>query len=261
MAGWMGIPTLVQEQNSYPGITNKLLAKRAHRICVAYRGMEKFFPAAKIQLTGNPIRPIVLDTAGKREAGQNFFGLERSGQTILVVGGSLGARTINESVAASLDSWTAAGLQVIWQTGTSYFEQAQAAAKSFDGVKVFDFISKMDLAYGAADLIVSRAGAMSISELCIVGKPVILVPSPNVAEDHQTKNAMALVSRGAAVLVKDIEAEATLRDVVLGLIADEAKLSALAAGAKSMAFDHAAERIVDEVVKLIPDEKRRTFQP
>jgi UDP-N-acetylglucosamine--N-acetylmuramyl-(pentapeptide) pyrophosphoryl-undecaprenol N-acetylglucosamine transferase len=251
MAGWMGIPTLVQEQNSYPGITNKLLAKRAHRICVAYKGMEQFFPIDKIQLTGNPIRPIVLDTAGKREAGQNFFGLERSGQTVLVVGGSLGARTINESVAASLDSWTAAGLQVIWQTGTSYFQQAQAAAKSFGGVKVFDFISQMDLAYGAADLIVSRAGAMSISELCIVGKPVILVPSPNVAEDHQTKNAMALVNEQAALLVKDQSARLELCSTVLELSNDTILCRTLSEHISKMGHRDASERIARTVIEII----------
>ncbi len=251
MAGWMGIPTMVQEQNSYPGITNKLLAKRAHRICVAYKGMEQFFPVDKIQLTGNPIRPIVLDTAGKREAGQNFFGLERSGQTVLVVGGSLGARTINESVAASLDSWTAAGLQVIWQTGTSYFQQAQAAAKSFGGVKVFDFISQMDLAYGAADLIVSRAGAMSISELCIVGKPVILVPSPNVAEDHQTKNAMALVNEQAALLVKDQSARLELGSTLLALSNDAILCSTLSGHISKMGHRDASDRIAKTVIEII----------
>ena len=256
-----GIATLIQEQNSFPGITNRILSKKVNTICVAYPGLEKYFPQEKLVMTGNPVRPEVVDLKGKTERAQSFFTLNAQRKTILIIGGSLGARTVNKAVEAAAKTWEEQGLQVIWQTGKGYIEQAKGAVQGLPHVQAHEFIREMDLAYAAADLVVSRAGAMSISELCLVGKPSVFIPSPNVSEDHQTKNAMALVSRGAAVLVKDADAEATLRDVVLGLIADEAKLSALASGAKSMAFDHAAERIVEEVMKLIPEEKRRTFQP
>jgi UDP-N-acetylglucosamine--N-acetylmuramyl-(pentapeptide) pyrophosphoryl-undecaprenol N-acetylglucosamine transferase len=218
MASWMGIPTLIQEQNSYPGITNKLLAKKAAKICVAYKGLEQFFPAHKIVITGNPVRPMVMHTTQKRTTALEHFRLEANQPVLLVIGGSLGARTINESMALSLDTFSGEKLQVIWQTGTSYYPKAQALASKHSHIRVYEFIAEMDLAYAAASIIVSRAGAMSISELCIIGKPCILVPSPNVAEDHQTKNAMALVQEGAAVMVADKEARQTLGTAVVQLL-------------------------------------------
>jgi UDP-N-acetylglucosamine--N-acetylmuramyl-(pentapeptide) pyrophosphoryl-undecaprenol N-acetylglucosamine transferase len=256
-----GIATLIQEQNSYPGITNRILSKKVNTICVAYPGLEKYFPYEKLVMTGNPVRPEVVDLQGKAERARTFFKLDSGRKTVLIIGGSLGARTVNKAVEAAAKTWSDKGLQVIWQTGKGYIDQAKTVMQQVAHVQAHEFIREMDLAYAAADVVVSRAGAMSISEVCLVGKPAIFIPSPNVSEDHQTKNAMALVSRGAAVLVKDAEAEAALKDAVLGLIGDDAKLNTLAAGAKAMAFDHAAERIVEEVIKLIPEEKRRTFQP
>ena len=256
-----GIPTVIQEQNSFPGITNRILSKKVNTICVAYPGLEKYFPKEKLVMTGNPVRPEVVDLQGKADKARQFFNLDSARKTVLIIGGSLGARTVNKAVEAAAKTWEEKGLQVIWQTGKGYVDQAKAVTQSLTHMQAHEFIREMDLAYAAADLVVSRAGAMSISELCLVGKPAIFIPSPNVSEDHQTKNAMALVSRGAAVLVKDTEAEAALKDAVLALIADDAKLTTLAIGAKAMAFDHASERIVEEVIKLIPEEKRRTFQP
>jgi UDP-N-acetylglucosamine--N-acetylmuramyl-(pentapeptide) pyrophosphoryl-undecaprenol N-acetylglucosamine transferase len=256
-----GIATLIQEQNSYPGITNRILSKKVNTICVAYPGLEKYFPAEKLVMTGNPVRPEVVDLKGKTTQAQSLFGLNKDRKTVLIIGGSLGARTINKAVESAAKRWEQGGLQVIWQTGKGYIDQAKSVTQQLEYVQAHEFIREMDLAYAAADLVVSRAGAMSISELCLVAKPAIFVPSPNVSEDHQTKNAMALVSRGAAILVKDIDAEAVLGDAVLKLVSDEAQLSALANSAKQMAFDQAAERIVEEVMKLIPAEKRRNFQP
>ncbi|MFN5620820.1 MAG: undecaprenyldiphospho-muramoylpentapeptide beta-N-acetylglucosaminyltransferase, partial [Flavobacteriales bacterium] len=246
-----GIPTVIQEQNSFPGITNRILSKKVNTICVAYPGLEKYFPKEKLVMTGNPARPEVVDLQGKTDKAREFFSLDSSRKTVLIIGGSLGARTVNKAVEAAAKTWEEKGLQVIWQTGKGYVEQAKAVTQSLTHVQAHEFIREMDLAYAAADLVVSRAGAMSISELCLVGKPAIFIPSPNVSEDHQTKNAMALVSRGAAVLVKDTEAEVELCKMVLELMSNDAQRTALAAGAKSMAFDHAAERIVEEVMKLI----------
>jgi UDP-N-acetylglucosamine--N-acetylmuramyl-(pentapeptide) pyrophosphoryl-undecaprenol N-acetylglucosamine transferase len=191
---------------------------------------------------------------GKSEQARQFFHLDSTRKTVLIIGGSLGARTINRAVEAAARRWEESGLQVIWQTGKGYIDQAKSVSQQLSHVQAHEFIREMDLAYAAADLVVSRAGAMSISELCLVAKPAIFVPSPNVSEDHQTKNAMALVSRGAALLVKDVDAESSLGDAVLKLVNDHAQLSALAQNAKNMAFDHAAERIVEEVMKLIPAE-------
>jgi UDP-N-acetylglucosamine--N-acetylmuramyl-(pentapeptide) pyrophosphoryl-undecaprenol N-acetylglucosamine transferase len=254
MAGWMGIPTLIQEQNSYPGVTNKILARKAIRICVAYDGLQKYFPAEKIVLTGNPVRPLVLSTSGKRDQGLVHFNLDHPRKTILVIGGSLGARTINESVERNLEAWQNAGLQIIWQTGKAYFAQAQKSAANFPHVRVFDFIAEMDLAYGVADLIVSRAGAMSISELCIVGKPCILVPSPNVAEDHQTKNAMALVNNTAAVLVADRDAREQLGHTLLQLAQDHEKCQQLSANISKMAQTNASDKIADTIFSIINEQ-------
>ncbi|MBC7864832.1 MAG: undecaprenyldiphospho-muramoylpentapeptide beta-N-acetylglucosaminyltransferase [Bacteroidia bacterium] len=190
-----GIPALIQEQNSYPGITNKILSKKVNKICVAYEGMEKFFPKEKIILTGNPVRMDIENTRTKKEEGLKFFGLQPGKKTLLIIGGSLGARTINQSIGAGINKFAEAGIQVLWQTGKNYFETAkqQTSHLKEKGIFAFDFITKMDFAYAVADCVVSRAGASSVSELCIVKMPCILVPSPNVAEDHQTKNAMALV--------------------------------------------------------------------
>jgi len=217
----MGIPCLIQEQNSYAGVTNKLLAKKASKICVAYEGMERFFPKDKIVLTGNPVRQQLLDTQLTKAEALRTFGLEPSKKTILIVGGSLGARTINDSVMAHLDELQNSGVQVIWQTGKNYFEniKQQLAEKSpMPALKPTDFIADMGAAYRAADLVISRAGASSISEFCLIGKPVILVPSPNVAEDHQTKNAMALVNRQAAQFVSDAEAPQKLIPLALSTV-------------------------------------------
>lgn len=249
----MGIPCLIQEQNSYAGVTNKLLAKKASKICVAYEGMERFFPKDKIVLTGNPVRQQLLDTQLTKAEALRTFGLEPSKKTILIVGGSLGARTINDSVMAHLDELQNSGVQVIWQTGKNYFEniKQQLAEKSpMPALKPTDFIADMGAAYRAADLVISRAGASSISEFCLIGKPVILVPSPNVAEDHQTKNAMALVNRQAAQFVSDAEAPQKLIPLALSTVKDDQILGQLSHNIKLMALRNSAERIANEVFAL-----------
>lgn len=249
----MGIPCLIQEQNSYAGVTNKLLAKKASKICVAYEGMERFFPKDKIVLTGNPVRQQLLDTQLTKAEALRTFGLEPSKKTILIVGGSLGARTINDSVMAHLDELQNSGVQVIWQTGKNYFEniKRQLAEKSpMPALKPTDFIADMGAAYRAADLVISRAGASSISEFCLIGKPVILVPSPNVAEDHQTKNAMALVNRQAAQFVSDAEAPQKLIPLALSTVKDDQILGQLSHNIKLMALRNSAETIANEVFAL-----------
>lgn len=252
MAGSMGIPTLIQEQNSYAGVTNKLLAQKAHRICVAYEGMERFFPKDKILLTGNPVRQNLLDNRVAHDEAVRTFGLDPAKKTILVVGGSLGARTLNESMLQAWDALKESDVQVIWQTGKYYYEQitAQLKGKELSNVHVCDFISSMDAAYAAADLVISRAGAGSISEFCLLGKAVILVPSPNVAEDHQTKNALALVKKDAALYVKDAEAAAQLLPLALDTIGNEEMLSNLRKNILTLAYHHSAEVIADEVIAL-----------
>ncbi|MBR5147929.1 MAG: undecaprenyldiphospho-muramoylpentapeptide beta-N-acetylglucosaminyltransferase [Bacteroidaceae bacterium] len=252
MAGSMGIPTLIQEQNSYAGVTNKLLAQKAHRICVAYEGMERFFPKDKILLTGNPVRQNLLDNRVAQDEAVRTFGLDPAKKTILVVGGSLGARTLNESMLQAWDALKESDVQVIWQTGKYYYEQitAQLKGKELPNVHVCDFISSMDAAYAAADLVISRAGAGSISEFCLLGKAVILVPSPNVAEDHQTKNALALVKKDAALYVKDADAAAQLLPLALDTIGNEEMLSNLRKNILTLAYHHSAEVIADEVIAL-----------
>lgn len=250
-----GIPTLLQEQNSYAGVTNKLLAKNAKCICVAYEGMERFFPEDKIVLTGNPVRRNLLECNATQEEARKAMGIDPEKATILIIGGSLGARTVNESIIGGLEKLGAAAddMQVVWQTGKFYDQQCkEALAKS--GVKnviQMPFISNMDMAYRAADLVISRAGASSISELQLLGKPSILVPSPNVAEDHQTKNALALANRDAAIMVTDAEAPEKLVDAMLDTVNDEDKLHSLSANVLRMALLNSAERIVDEVEKII----------
>ncbi len=250
----MGIPCLIQEQNSYAGVTNKLLAKKAEKICVAYEGMERFFPADKIILTGNPVRQAILDTKLTREEAIKQFGLDPSKKTILFVGGSLGARTINESILRHLDLLENGDVQVIWQTGKYYSaqiaEELKKANKEYPMLKVTDFISDMGAAYKAADLVISRSGASSISEFCLIGKPVILVPSPNVAEDHQTKNTMALVNKDAALYVKDAEAPDTLLQLAINTVKDAARLSSLSENIKKLGLKDSADIIADEVIKL-----------
>ena len=252
-AGQMGIPTLIQEQNSYAGVTNKLLAKSASKICVAYEGMERFFPADKIILTGNPVRQQLLNTNITHEQAVMQFGLNPTLPTILIIGGSLGARTINESVLAALDDIRQSGIQIIWQTGKFYSQHiAEELAKhsKIANLYVSDFISNMDVAYAAADLVISRAGASSISELCMLGKPCILVPSPNVAEDHQTKNALALVHRDAALMVKDADAPHQLIKLAMEVVRDTQQLTSLSSHIKEMALPDSANIIAQEVIKL-----------
>jgi UDP-N-acetylglucosamine--N-acetylmuramyl-(pentapeptide) pyrophosphoryl-undecaprenol N-acetylglucosamine transferase len=248
-AAWKKVPIVIQEQNSYPGITNKLLGKAASAICVAYDGMEKFFPSNKLKHTGNPVRSGFNGLDALKNEAHDFFGLGRSKHTVLAIGGSLGARTINESLAGMLDLFPGDGdTQLIWQTGKSGVNISEAALKGDEAVKAMPFISRMDLAYAAADVIISRAGAMSISELCLVGKPVILIPSPNVAEDHQTKNAMALVNKGAAVLVKDSAARNELRSALEALIKDTQKQTELSKAIKELGLPNAADTIAKEVL-------------
>nr|WP_302197642.1 undecaprenyldiphospho-muramoylpentapeptide beta-N-acetylglucosaminyltransferase [uncultured Prevotella sp.] len=247
-----GIPCLIQEQNSYAGVTNKLLAKKAQKICVAYEGMERFFPADKIIMTGNPVRQNVLSTTLTKKEARKQFGLDPEKKTILLVGGSLGARTINESVLQNLDIIEKSGVQFIWQTGKYYHESIvnQLKDKDLPMLKVTDFISDMGAAYQAADLVISRAGASSISEFCLIGKPVILVPSPNVAEDHQTKNAMALVNKDAAIYVKDADAPAVLIKKAVGIVEDAKKLASMSENIKKLGLKNSADVIADEVIKL-----------
>ena len=253
MASIMGIPTLIQEQNSYAGVTNKMLAKGAKRICVAYKGMERFFPKEKIMLTGNPIRQELAETTITREEGVKAFGFDPDKRTILIVGGSLGARTMNESVLRHLDLVKQSGIQIIWQTGKYYYKEILDQLNRHEKLPmlyVTDFISKMEEAYAAADLVISRAGAGSISEFCVLKKPVILVPSPNVAEDHQTQNALALVNNGAALYVKDVDAPDTLLNQAIETVKDSSLLKKLSNNIAALAYTDSAEVIADEVYKL-----------
>lgn len=249
----MGIPCLIQEQNSYAGVTNKILSKKVDRICVAYDGMERFFPADKIVKTGNPVRQALLDTKLTKAEALKSFGLSEDKKTILIVGGSLGARTVNESVLQNLDMIKESGVQFIWQTGKYYNASIMAELKqrgTVPSLHVTDFISDMGAAYKAADLVISRAGASSISEFCLIGKPVILVPSPNVAEDHQTKNTMALVNKNAALYVKDADAPAEVVKLALQTVKDDARLKELSENILKLALPDSADIIANEVVKL-----------
>lgn len=263
-AGMMGIPTLIQEQNSYAGVTNKLLAQKARKICVAYEGMEKFFPADKIIMTGNPVRQNLFGHSITSQEAADLFGLDPAKKTILILGGSLGARTINQTLTAALETMRAhPDIQFIWQTGKIYIEQVKQAIVAFTGeavrhphitaipnLYVTDFIKDMAKAYTLADLVISRAGAGSISEFCLLHKPVILVPSPNVAEDHQTKNALALVNKDAALYVKDAEAMEKLIPTALETVADDNRLQALSSNIARLALPDSARRIAEEVLKL-----------
>lgn len=267
-AAMMKIPTLIQEQNSYAGVTNKLLAKNAHKICVAYEGMERFFPKEKIILTGNPVRQTLLSQKVSREEAANHFGLDAQRKTILIIGGSLGARTLNETMIAGLDLIKQhPEIQFIWQVGKVYIEQVKTTLAEYSGkpvcnqhveglpnLYVNDFIKSMEYAYAASDLVMSRAGAGSISEFCLLGKPVILVPSPNVAEDHQTQNALALVNRNAALYVKDSEANQQLMNLAIETVRDDDKLKELGKNILDMALPNSAEIIASEVLRLADGE-------
>ncbi len=253
VASKAGIPTLIQEQNSFPGITNKILSKRVNRVCVAYDGMEQYFPKEKILFTGNPVREDILNLSGKRPRGQEMFGLDASKTTLLVVGGSLGAKAINESIAKGLQELVDKNIQVIWQTGIPFFKRAEAAVKLINGngVVVTEFISKMDYGYAVADIVISRAGAGAVSELCLVRKPCILVPLPSAAEDHQTKNAMALVNHQAAILVKDVDAMLELVPKVLEMNGNEQLRNKLEINIASLAVENSAELIASEIITLV----------
>lgn len=245
----LGVPALLQEQNSFAGLTNKLLAKDVESICVAYEGMESFFPKEKIKITGNPVRKDIINTSVTREGAISFFGLDVTKKTVLVIGGSLGARTINESIKLAASELESSGFQVLWQTGAYYYESLKELGTK--SILVKDFIYEMDKAYAAADVVVSRAGALSVSELCLVGKPSILVPSPNVSEDHQTKNAMALVNKGAAVLVKDVDADSALKSELLKLLSNDEVQKTLAVNIKGLAKPQATDTIVDEAISIM----------
>lgn len=249
----MGVPCLIQEQNSYAGVTNKSLAKKASKVCVAYSGMERFFPADKIIMTGNPVRQNLLDSRITKAEARACFNLDTEKRTILIIGGSLGARTVNESVIQHLEEIRQSNVQFIWQTGKYYsndIHDALAKVDQIPNLHVTDFIANMDAAYTAADIVISRAGASSISELCLLGKPCILIPSPNVAEDHQTKNAMALSTKDAAIFIKDSEARNTLIPTVLNTVNDDNKLASLSANILKLAFHDSADIIAKEVCKL-----------
>jgi UDP-N-acetylglucosamine--N-acetylmuramyl-(pentapeptide) pyrophosphoryl-undecaprenol N-acetylglucosamine transferase len=249
------IPTLIQEQNSYPGITNRLLSKKVNTICVAYEGMERFFPEEKLVMTGNPVRQDLFSHPERKNEADEHFGLAPGKTTVLLLGGSLGARTINRAALRCLDEKiTGTGIQLLWQTGRMYYESIlhdHRAANNRD-VHIMPFINRMDLAFAAADIIVSRAGAIAISELCIAGKPAILIPSPNVAEDHQARNATALEQKKAVLMIRDAEAEEKLPQALKNLSSDETLRQSLSAEIRKLAITDAADRIADEIIKLVP---------
>ena len=256
VASKKGIPSLIQEQNSFPGITNRILSKTVDRICVAYGGMDKFFPASNIIITGNPVRQDIIDLKGKRKEGISFFELHKDIKTILIIGGSQGARTINQAISEKLEDLLGQEIQFIWQCGKAFYPtamdiKASLAPEKAAKLKVYDFIYQMDLAYASADIVVSRAGAIAISELCIAGKPLILIPLPSAAEDHQTKNAMALVEKDAAIFVRDSELNTQLYPTLTSLIANEEMQDRMSENIKDFALPEATERIVDEVIKLL----------
>jgi UDP-N-acetylglucosamine--N-acetylmuramyl-(pentapeptide) pyrophosphoryl-undecaprenol N-acetylglucosamine transferase len=248
-----GIPSLIQEQNSFAGLTNKQVAGKVSRVCVAYDGMEKYFPADKISLTGNPVRKDILSVAEKRQKARNHFGFDDTTKTLLIIGGSQGARTINESILAGIHKIIDANIQVIWQTGKGYYDLYRNSLANYDlkKIRVQDFVKEMDLAYAAADVVVSRSGALAVSELCIAGKPSIFVPSPNVAEDHQRKNAKALVDKDAAIMVEDRDARTKLVDAALHLMFDTQRAAILSSNIRKLARPDATRDIVNEIEKLI----------
>ncbi|WP_178990341.1 undecaprenyldiphospho-muramoylpentapeptide beta-N-acetylglucosaminyltransferase [Winogradskyella schleiferi] len=250
VASSKGIPSLIQEQNSFPGITNKLLAKKVNTICVAYEGLEKYFPKDKIRLTGNPIRKDLLEVKDKLIEGKDAFKLKHNKQTLLVLGGSLGARRINQLIEVNIEFFEAQDIQVLWQCGKLYYDQYKSYNDS-KNIQVHAFLNQMDLAYAAADVIISRAGAISVSELCIVGKPVIFIPSPNVAEDHQTKNAKSVADKNAAILIREKDLDTDFQNEFSELITNEDKQKELSKNIKALALVNATNAIVDEVEKLL----------
>jgi len=251
------IPTLIQEQNSYAGVTNKILGKKVDKICVAYDKMDRFFPAKKIVVTGNPVRMDLLMNLDKKVEAIKHFNLLGNKRTILIIGGSLGARTVNNSIEKGLQKFIDNNIQIIWQTGKFYYEESSKAAEGLEskGIIVKDFISRMDYAYAIADMVISRAGASSVSELCLVKKPTIFVPSPNVAEDHQTKNAMALIEKDAAMMIEDELAEEQLVDEAIKLIKDEYRMNIYSENIATLGKHNSAERIVEEIIKLVENKK------
>lgn len=249
----LGVPTLIQEQNGYPGVTNKLLARHADAICVAYEGTERYFPADKIHLTGNPVRESLLRCTLSPAEARERLGFDPLKPLVLVIGGSLGATTINRAIAAGVNAIAGAGAQLLWQTGKRDLELAAAATRDIEGTRATDFIADMDVAYRAADIVVSRAGAGSISELQLLGKCAVLVPSPNVTEDHQRKNALALTDRDAAVMVEDAQAGTRLVPEVLALLADPSRRGAMSRHIEGMALREADERIVDIITQIVAD--------
>ncbi len=251
VASSRNIPCLIQEQNSHAGITNKWLSKNVQKICVAYTGMEKFFPKDKLVFTGNPVRQDLIDISSKRMEGQSFFHLDPSKKTLLILGGSLGARRVNQLIHKSLPFFEAQGIQVIWQCGSFYFEEFKQFGT--DHIQIHPFINRMDLAYAAADIILSRAGALSVSELCLVGKPVIFIPSPNVAEDHQTKNALSIVKEDAALIIREQDLDVQFETIFLGLYRDELLQATLSKNIGKLAKPNATKDIVAEVEKLMRD--------
>ena len=249
MATMFNIPTLIQEQNSYPGITNKILSKKTNKICVAYENLERFFPKEKMILTGNPVRQDLIDSGDKKAEAIHYFNLDTNKKTLLILGGSLGARRVNQLIEKELDNLNALNVQVIWQCGKLYFEDYKKY--NSNNVQVLAFIDRMDLVYAAADIVISRAGASSVSELCIVGKPVIFIPSPNVAEDHQTKNAKSIVDKKGALMLKESELETQFNIVFEALLKDNGKQDQLSRNIKQLALPNATKQIADEIVKLI----------
>lgn len=250
VASMLGIPTVIQEQNSYPGITNKLLSKKANKICVAYENLERFFPKENMKLTGNPVRQDLLSVNEKREEALAYFKLNASKKTLLILGGSLGARRINQLIAKELDFLLSNDIQIIWQCGKLYFEEYKHFNDK-ENVQVLSFIDRMDLVYAAADVVISRSGASSVSELCLVGKPVIFIPSPNVAEDHQTKNAQAIVDKHGAILLKESELDNQFEVVFETLLKDKGKQESLSENIKALALPNATKQIVDEIIQLV----------
>ena len=254
VASWKSIPSIIQEQNSHAGITNKWLSNSVETVCTAYEGMNRFFPAEKVVLTGNPVRQDLLEIASKRKEAQQFFKLQSTLKTILVLGGSLGARKINQLIDAALPFFKTENIQLIWQCGKLYKEQY--VSKSNATIQVHPFLNRMDLAYAAADIIISRAGALSVSELCLVGKPVVFIPSPNVSEDHQTKNAISISEKNAAILLRESDAEGAFETTISSLLQDEYKQQQLSENIKKLAKPNAAKDIVNEIEKLLRNKKK-----
>lgn len=250
VAGFADIPTVIQEQNSYPGITNKWLSRKANKICVAYENLERFFPKDKIVMTGNPVRQDLIDIRGKKAEATAYFGLAEDKKVLLVLGGSLGSRRINQLIAKEIVNFTSQNVQIIWQCGKFYYDEYKHFGDN-ENIQVVSFIDRMDLVYAAADIVISRSGASSVSELCIVGKPVVFIPSPNVAEDHQTKNAKSIVDKGGALMIKEVELDTQFTGLFNNLLADENLQHELSANILKLAKVNATKDIVDEIIKLI----------